>query len=114
MFKHHRMPDSQEHFERAIQRMKTAPNPVFIHIFRRKPDPALLARVRAKLPGPLLAYAVRPNGAGLAPDARFAQDRGYVIYRSNAKMKAVGFIDPGDGPPFLERLVRDLAAMVRL
>jgi hypothetical protein len=61
VFNHHGMPRELEHFERAVERFRTAPDPVFIHIVvATPPDPDCLARVRAKLRGPLLAYFIKP------------------------------------------------------
>lgn len=59
IFHHHRMPGELAHFERTVERFRTAPGPVFIYMaIDEVPDGAVLERVRRKLRGPLLAYVL--------------------------------------------------------
>jgi hypothetical protein len=112
VFEHHAMPTSRGHFIRAIERFKTAPNPVFLHISKRPPDKSALKRLRARLRGPLLAYAVIPAPEGFAPEERFLLKLAFTVYRSTKKLRGAGFTDPDDEPAFAARVVADLTAVL--
>jgi hypothetical protein len=63
VFHHHPMPRELAHFERTVERFRTAPNPVFVYMaVDEATDPAALERVRRKLRGPLLAYVLTTPG----------------------------------------------------
>ncbi len=104
VFMHHDMPRKTNHFRRAIDRFVHARNPVYIHLAREAPDPALVARVRAKLGGKMLVYVSHPSRR----EPGFASEGEIIVFRARDKMAGYGFRDPEDARQFAEELVRQL------
>ncbi len=108
VFNHHRMPKQMPHFVRAVDRFRTAPRPVFIHIVRQEPDGELLARLRTKLRGALLVYIVDPK----IPQPGFRDSGGVTMFKSAAKFTPYGFQDSLDDAQFSARLLGDLSRFI--
>jgi hypothetical protein len=96
VFNHHRMPDQLAHFQRAVERFRTAPNPVYLYMDRGPPDEAVAARLRERLPGPLLIYTI----AATKGPVRFQDCGWFTAFRSHDKMIDVGFRSPADWTVF--------------
>ncbi len=108
VFNHHQMPKEMPHFERAVDRFRTASRPVFVHIVRQRPDRELLARLRTKLHGPLLVYAVNPK----ARQPGFQNRDGITRFQSIARFTSFGFQEAVDAAQFSARLLGDLTTLV--
>ena len=109
MFNHHRMPRSLPHFERAVERFRTAPNPVFVHMsILKSPDPDTLARLRLRMRGPLLAYML------LTPGDADPGRTDLTVVRFRRKLKADGLPGGADEIGFTARLADDLRAAAGL
>ena len=104
VFNHHQMPKEMPHFERAVERFRTASRPVFIHITREEPDREVLARLRTKLRGPLLAYVVNPS----KKQSRFREMDGVTVFKTIAGYTSSGFRESADDAQFVARLRSDL------
>ena len=108
VFNHHAMPENIPHFERAIERFKSAPDPVFVHIDRtRSPDRDCLGRLRSRLPGPILVYLIAPKGDRVEAPA------GVEIVRLPGPWNLDLFADQAVEIGFADRLAADIARTLR-
>jgi hypothetical protein len=109
MFLHHRMPDASSHFERAVERFRAAPNPVFVYMSTAEdPDEAALARVRSRLRGPLLAYLL------LSPYDADPGRADLPTFRMTAKLYRVSskrLFELADESGLSKRLAEDVLAL---
>lgn len=65
VFNHHEMPAALPHFRRAVERFRSARNPVFLYVARDQADHAELEGVRRRLAGPMICHFgcdVSPEG----------------------------------------------------
>ena len=91
-----------------MARFRTAPNPVFLYVYRKHPPaPELLVLVRSKLRGPLLAVqVVQSDGAG------FHEEGDRWVFRSQAGVTPLGLAAPEDEIAFAAWLKTRLAGLL--
>jgi hypothetical protein len=108
VFPHHKMPANLPHFERAVGRFRTAPNPVFVYMkVGSAPDPGELERVGSKLGGPLLAYVL------LAPRHQ-TPHTDLPVFRLRSKWDFESFCPIADAAGLSARVLNDVAVAAGL
>ena len=107
VFNHHEMPASLPHFQRAVERFRTAANPVFLYVYRKHPpSPEVLELARSRLRGPLLVVQVIP-----AEVIGFHQESDRWIFRSRGGVTPLGLCDASDEVAFAAWLTSRLPSL---
>jgi hypothetical protein len=101
VFNHHEMPESLAHFQRAVDRFRSAPNPIFVHIARKTLSAGGVKRLRAKLRGPLLAYLVMAK----QPERTIEERPAYSLLNAHADVTPLGFQQAEDEALFAKHLI---------